>query len=66
MAEKHVRSYNKVSKIEIRCNDFATRQNFKRIAADFHTYEDVIKWVNANYATFVKIVPPHPVRGGIL
>jgi TusA-related sulfurtransferase len=66
MSVKAVKTFNNASKIEIRCNDPMTRRNFKRIAADFKNYEDVIKWVNTNYASFIKIVPPYPVHGGVL
>ena len=66
MTVKRVKAYNDATKLEIRCNDYDTRRNFKRIAADFENYEDVIKWLNKNYATFITIVPPHPPRGGIL
>jgi hypothetical protein len=39
---------------------------FKRAAADFRTYEDLIAWLGKNYQAFVKIVPPYPVHGGVL
>lgn len=54
------------TKIDIRCKDSNTKVNFKKVAAEFDSYEDVIKWVNANYEIFKKIVPPRPVKGGVL
>jgi hypothetical protein len=53
-------------KLYIRCSEMETVRGFKRIAADFDNYEDVIKYLSKNYATFSKIVPPYPVHGGIL
>lgn len=55
------------TKITIRCKDTKTFRDFKRIAADFERYEDVIKWMSQNYQTFSKISPPfYPARGGVL
>jgi len=54
------------TKLYIRCKDIETIRGFKRVAADFDTYEDLIKWINKNYTTFTKIVPPYPVHGGVL
>ena len=53
-------------KLYIRCSDINTIRGFKRAAADFKNYEDLIKWLGTNYITFTKIVPPYPVHGGIL
>lgn len=54
------------SHIDIRCKKSTTKTDFKRIAADFQNYEELIIWFNTNYGKFTKIVPPHPVRGGVL
>jgi len=54
------------TKIDIRCKDPETKVEFKRIAAEFRTFEDVIKWLNKNYVLFSKMAPPRPPHGGIL
>lgn len=56
----------KEQKIFIRCNDPESRRAFKRMAADFHSYEELVVWIAKNYDVFKKIVPPHPVKGRIL
>jgi hypothetical protein len=56
----------KEQKIFVRCKDIETRRAFKRVAADFHSYEELVIWLCKNYDTFKRIVPPHPVKGGIL
>jgi hypothetical protein len=66
MSDNHAQSYKDAVKIEIRCNDVSTRRGFKKVAADFKTYEDVIKWVVQNYDLFVKLAPPYPIHGKIL
>jgi hypothetical protein len=53
-------------KLYIRCADIETIRAFKRVAADFENYEDVIKWLTTNYAMFTKIIPSYPVKGGLL
>jgi hypothetical protein len=53
-------------KLYIRCKDIESIRGFKRVAADFNSYEDLVKWINKNYSTFTKIVPPYPVHGGVL
>jgi hypothetical protein len=55
------------AKIDIRCKDPKTKSEFKKIAADFDNYEEVIKWFIANYPLFCKLAPSSkPVRGGVL
>lgn len=66
MAEKADRKAKGDTKLYIRCKDIESIRGFKRMAADFNTYEDLIKWMTKNYPTFIKIVPPYPVHGGIL
>jgi hypothetical protein len=69
MSDKRVESSKKGTKIEIRCRDIKTRQDFKSIAAYFDDYEEVIKWLTKNYEMFSKMAPPedhHVVRGNIL
>ena len=66
MTAKGDKATKTAQKLYIRCSDVETIRGFKRIKADFATYEDVLKWLNANYVTFSKIVPPHPVKGGML
>jgi hypothetical protein len=53
-------------KLYIRCSKIDTIRDFKRVAADFECYEDVIKYLSKNYESFRKIVPPYPVHGGVL
>ncbi len=53
-------------KLYIRCEKIDTIRDFKRVAADFKNYEDVIKYLSKNYEVFKKIVPPYPVHGGVL
>jgi len=53
-------------KLYIRCSNKETIRAFKRAAADFDNYEDLIAWLGKNYQTFTKIVPPYPVHGGVL
>jgi hypothetical protein len=66
MTPKPPKSVKKDLKLYIRVSDPETIRGFKRIAADFKNYEDVLKWFNNNYSTFTKIVPPRPIPGGLL
>jgi len=69
MSGKSSRASTKDFKIEIRCATDKVRRDFKRIAADFDNYEEVIKWLAKNYAMFIKVSPPedhHVVKGNIL
>ena len=66
MSDKDARSFSNANKIEIRCHGLNTRRDFKRVAADFNSYEDVVKYLCANYELFKKMVPPYPVHGGVL
>jgi hypothetical protein len=66
VTEKKGKSGISDTKIEIRCHDSKTKTDFKRIAADFRTYEDVIKWLNVNYPIFSKMAPVKVVPGGTL
>jgi len=69
MNDKKVRASRKDIKIEIRCSDVKVRRGFKRVAADFDNYEEVVKWITKNYEMFSKMAPPedhHAIRGNIL
>jgi len=61
-----VKPIKKDLKLYIRCSNKETIRGFKRVAADFDNYEDVIAYLAKNYATFSKIIPPYPVHGGML
>lgn len=66
MSASLVRPTKKDLKLYIRCSDMETIRGFKRAAADFKNYEDLIKYLAKNYEMFKKIVPPYPVHGGVL
>jgi len=66
MSATMVKPIKKDLKLYIRCSNMETIRGFKRVAADFKNYEDVIEYIAKNYATFSKIVPPYPVHGGVL
>ena len=66
MSVKRAKSDKLPRKLEIRCNDIETRRGFKRIAADFETYEHALAWLVKNYDVFKKIAPPYPTPGGVL
>jgi len=69
MSGKSVRSSTKDFKIEIRCATEKVRKDFRRIAADFENYEQVVIWLTKNYSMFSKMAPPedhHTVKGNIL
>jgi len=53
------------AKIFIR-TDTPTRRDFKRIAADFKNYEELLKWFTKNYDVFKRIAPPYPTPGGVI
>lgn len=57
---------NEYVRLSIKIKNPETMRAFKRAAADFRTYEDLIAWLGKNYQAFVKIVPPYPVHGGVL
>jgi hypothetical protein len=66
MSAQWVKPPKKDLKLYIRCSDKETIRGFKRVAADFENYEDVIKYLYTNYDMIKKIVPPYPVHGGVL
>jgi len=66
MSASTVKPPKKDLKLYIRCSEKDTIRGFKRVAADFENYEDVIKYLFNNYEIFKKIVPPYPVHGGVL
>jgi hypothetical protein len=66
MSAQTVKPPKKDLKLYIRCSNIETIRGFKRVAADFKNYEDVISYLSKNYVTFSKIAPPYPVYGGIL
>lgn len=66
MSPSPTKPLKKDIKLYIRCADRDTVRGFKRVAADFDCYEDVIIWLNKNYGIFSNMAPPYPPKGGVL